>query len=198
MTNGVAKLYDRLTAKERTAAFFSAAIRGDDLEAQRLNATAPRRSERRLHHLDRVQAIWNVAATVRIEQLQTLADFWHSATRLTWATDEAEAADDPVPDDLAREVRLWKAFSDVCCWKLSQYHRAWPIVCERLGIAPEFLDQFGDCIALRLTEARLGDNTPTADAVRERLAEFGESSGELATAETIAAGWLDLFAGMAG
>ena len=32
MTNGVAKLYDRLTAKERTAAFLSAAIRGDELD----------------------------------------------------------------------------------------------------------------------------------------------------------------------
>ncbi len=57
MTNGVEKLYDRLTAKERTAAFLSAAIRGDDLDAQRLNATAPRRTEQRWHHLDRVQGI---------------------------------------------------------------------------------------------------------------------------------------------
>ncbi|MFM9963597.1 MAG: hypothetical protein ACKV2Q_20510 [Planctomycetaceae bacterium] len=63
MTNGVEKLYDRLTAKERTAAFVSAAIRGDDLEAQRLNATAPRQTERRLHHLDRLIVDWAVAAT---------------------------------------------------------------------------------------------------------------------------------------
>ena len=198
MTNGVAKLYDRLTAKERTAAFLSAAIRGDDLEAQRLNAAAPRRTEQRLHHLDRVQAVWNVAATARIEQLTTLANLWHAQARLAWSLDKAEAdgeAGDVVNADVGREVRLWRSFVDVSCWRLSQHQAAWSIVCERLGIAPEFLNEFGDCVALRMTEARLDDKTPTADVVRERLDEFGEC-GELTTAESIAAGWLAMFDGM--
>ncbi len=81
---------------------------------------------------------------------------------------------------------------------LSQHQAAWSIVCERLGITPEFLDQFGDCIALRLTVARLGDNTPTAETVRERLAEFGELADGLTTAESIASGWLGMFDRMAG
>ncbi|GDY08418.1 hypothetical protein LBMAG52_19040 [Planctomycetia bacterium] len=201
MTNGVAKLYDRLTAKERTSAFLSAAIRGDDLEAQRLNATAPRQTERRRHHRDRVQAIWNVAATVRIQQLATLANLWHAQSRLAWALDQAEAdgeSADVVNADVGRDVRLWRAFVDVCCWRLSVSQTAWGIVCERLGIAPEFLDQFGECIALQLTEAGLANNTPTPETVRERLAEFGESADGLTTAERIAAGWLDVFAGLTG
>ena len=201
MTNGVANLYDRLDAKERTAACVAAMFRGDDLETQRLNATAPLKTERRLHHLDRVQAVWNIAATVRIEQLTTLANLWHAQARLAWAADTAEtdgAADDPVPDDLAREVRLWRVFVDVATWKLSQQRAAWSIVCERLAIPPEFLDQFGDCITLRLTEARLADNTPSAETVRNGLAEFSCESVELATADSIAAGWLDLFAGLNG
>ena len=193
MTNGLANLYDRLDAKERTAACVAAMIRGDDLETQRLNATAPQQTERRLHHLNRVQAVWNIAATVRIEQLTTLANLWHAQARLAWVEDKAEAdgvVDDLVSNDLAREVRLWRAFVDVCCWRLSIQQTAWGIVCERLGIAPEFLNEFGDCIALRLTEARLGHNTPKPDTVREQLAEFGEA-GELTTAESVAARWMD-------
>ncbi len=198
--NGVAKLYDRLDETERTSALLAAFVRGDDREQDRLNATAPQRIERRWHHLGRVQAVWNVAATARIEQFTTLANLWHAQARLAWATGKAEAdgaADDSVPA-AAREVRLWRAFVDVCCWKLSQHQAAWSIVCERLGIAPEFLNEFGDCIALKLTEARLADNLPTAETVRQELAEFGELAGELATAESIATGWLDLFAKLEG
>lgn len=196
MTNGVAKLYDRLDAKERTSALVAAWVRGDAVESHRLNATAPRRTEQRWHHHDRVRAIWNVAAMVRIEQLQTLADLWHAQARLAWALDAAEAEGESA--DLVNDVRLWRAFVDLCCWRLSQHQAAWSIVCERLGIATEFLDQFGDCIALQLTEDGLANNTPTAETVRERLAELGQSVGELATAEFIAAGWLDIFAGLTG
>ncbi len=88
--------------------------------------------------------------------------------------------------------------SIVYFWKLSQYQSAWRIVCERLGIAPEFLNEFGDCIALKLTEARLADNKPTPETVPQELSEFGELAGELTTTESIAADWLDLFAKLAG
>ncbi len=109
----VANLYDRLNERERV----SALVRGDDLETQRLNATAPQRTERRWHHLDRVKAVWCVTATVRIEMLATLADLWHSQSRLAWATDNAEA-DGEASEDINRDARLWRAFADVCCWKL--------------------------------------------------------------------------------
>lgn len=186
----VANLYDRLNERERVSALVLALVRGDDLETQRLNATAPRRTEQRRHHFDRVKAVWSVAATVRIEMLATLADLWHSQSRLAWATDNAEANGEGSAD-INRDAQLWRAFVDVCCWKLSQQQAAWRIVAERLGIAPEFLDTFGDCIALKLTEARMHDNTPTADAVRERLSEFSElgETIKLATSDSIAAGW---------
>lgn len=190
----VANLYGRLTERERVSALVLALVRGDDLESQRLNATAPRRTEQRWHHFDRVKAVWAVAATVRIEMLATLADLWHGQARLAWATDNAEA-DGETSEDINRDGRLWRAFVDVCCWKLSQQQAAWRIVAERLGIAAEFLDTFGDCIALKLTEDRLGDNAPTADAVRERLLEFSEHGEtiKLATADSIAAGWWGMF-----
>ena len=37
MTNGVEKLYDRLTPKERVSALLLALVRGDELDTQRLN-----------------------------------------------------------------------------------------------------------------------------------------------------------------
>ncbi len=192
----VANLYDRLNEQVRVSALLLALVRGDDLDMQRLNATAPQRSERRWHHHDRVQAVWNVSATAWVEQLTTLANLWHAQARLARVTDKTKAdgeSPDAVSDALAREVRLWRAFVNVCCWKLSQHQAAWRIVCERLGIAPEFLNEFGDCIALKLTEARLADNRATAETVRQELSEFGELAGEMATADSIAAGWLDLF-----
>ena len=196
MTNGVAKLYDRLDAKERTSALLAAWVRGDAVESHRLNATAPRRTEQRWHHHDRVKAIWNIAAMVRIEMLGTLANLWHSQARLAWALDAAEADGDSA--DVVNDVRLWRAFVDVSCWRLSQHQAAWSIVCKTLDVPPDYLNEFGDCIALDITNDRLGENTPTVDAVRERFAELGQSVGELATAEGIAAGWLDLFAGLTG
>jgi len=193
----VAKLYDRLNERERVSALVLAMVRGDDLETQRLNATAPRRTEQRWHHLDRVKAVWCVAATVRIELLGALSELWQSQARLAWATDNAET-DGESSNDLNRDARLWRAFADVCCWKLSQLQAAWLTVAERMGVAPEFLDTFGDCIALRLTKARLADNVPTADAVRERLNEFCEVGEKikLATSDSIAAGWWEMFSAL--
>ena len=193
MTNGVAKLYDRLDATERTSALVSAWVRGDAVESHRLNATAPRRTEQRWHHHDRVRAIFTISAMVRIEMLGTLANLWHAQARLAWAAEaDGESA------NVVNDVRLWRAFVDVSCWRLSQHQAAWSIVCETLGITPDYLNEFGECIALDITNDRLGENTPTTNAVRERLVELGQSVGELATAEFIAAGWLDIFAGLTG
>ena len=128
--------------------------------------------------------------------LGTLANLWHSQTRLAWALDAAEADGDSA--DVVNDVRLWRAFVDVSCWRLSQHQAAWSIVCKTLDVPLDYLNEFGDCIALDITNDRLGDNTPTAETVRERFAELGQSVGELATAEGIAAGWLDLFAGLTG
>ena len=133
---------------------------------------------------------------VRIEQLQTALNLWHSQTRLAWALAGTEA--DSEGADVVNDVRLWRASVAACCWRLSQHQAAWSIVCEWLGIAPEFLDQFGDSIELQLTKDGLGNNTPTPDALREQFAEFGKTVGELTTAESIAAGWLEMFDGMAG
>ena len=187
----VTKFYDRLNPNERVAALLLALVRGDDLETQRLNATAPHRTERRCHHHDRAKAVWSLSAMVRIQQLETLADLWHAQARLAWATDNVE----PNGDDINGDARLWKAFADVSLWRLAMNQEAWGIVSERLGITPEFLDTFGDCISLKLTEARLGDNLPTADTVREQLAEFGEAV-ELTTAERIASGWWAVFSAL--
>ena len=195
MTNGVAKLYGRLDAKERAAAWLAAFVRGDDLEQQRLNATAPRRTERRLHHLDRVKAVWTVTALFRLKQLQLTAEMWHAEARLARAELDGEAA-----EAAAGNATLWQATLNASLFRLSLNVKAWDIVCERLDVPAEFVELFGNCIAADVTESNLAANVPTLETVCESLSALGQSvtADKLETAESIAKQWLRLFDDLGG
>lgn len=190
MRNGMAKLYDRLTAKERTSALMAAVMRGDDAEQHRLNSSAPWRAVKGSHHSRRVQAVLTLTTLYRSEQLGRMADYWFSLTRMAWLIDEAEAGDDASPLD---GWKKWKGIADGNLYRAALNKSAWPLVCEQLGIVPEFLDTLGECVALELSLDGIDANAPTADELRATFAALGGPVPDLATVETVTAEWLDLF-----
>lgn len=190
MTNGVAKLYDRLTAKERTSALMAAVMRGDEAEQRRLNSSAPWRAVKGSHHSRRLRAVLNLTMLYRSDQLRLLLDYWHALTRMSWAIDEAESADDASPSDGWKE---WKGIADGNLYRAALNRSAWPMVCEQLGIVPEFLDTLGECVALELSLDGIDANAPTADELRATFAALSWPVTDLATVETVSAEWLDVF-----
>lgn len=140
-----------LTAKERLSAYLEAGLRGDQDTMQRLTETAPLTDESISHHLLRLRAVWVVAATIRLEQFQLSADLWHTETQLAWLeTEEGIGA-----DNAAKQRKIWEATSAVCRWRLALTRDAWLTVAKRLDVPPEFLSDFGECVAFKLAEAEL-------------------------------------------
>ena len=211
MTNGVAKLYDRLTAKERSTALLSAVVRRDDVEKQRLLVSAPLEPWRIGHHCGHVRAAWMLTALARQEHLAAVADYWFAMTFALLA--ESELADEALSDigtpgepmqgdaaeanpkeqrDPDAERRQWKAIADVTLFKLKRERDAWRQACEQLGIPAQYENEFdGGSVAFAHTLSRLEENAPTGDELRSTLRELG--SEDITSAAADPSGWLKMY-----
>jgi hypothetical protein len=77
-TKGLAKLYDRLTPRERLPLIMGASGRGDDLDRQRLVASAPRVSYRVPDYFGLAQAVREVSEMHFMELLTLTANYFES------------------------------------------------------------------------------------------------------------------------
>ena len=209
--NGLAKLYDRLTAKERATLLLSAVVRRDEVEKQRLLASAPLVPWRIGHHCGHVRAAWMLTALARHEHLAAVADFWFAMTNALFAegdvVDQAladagvpgeptrrDAAESPPKEQLdpAAERRRWKAIADVTLFKLKRECDAWRQACEQLGIPAEYENEFGDgSVAFGHTLQRLEENAPTGDELQSALRELG--GDDITPTAADPSGWLKMF-----
>ncbi len=209
--NGLAKLYDRLTVKERSTALLSAVVRRDEVEKQRLLASAPLEPWRIGHHCGHVRAAWMLTALARHEHLAAVADYWFAMTFALLAESDVvdqALADAGVPGEPARrddaesgpkeqrdpvaERRRWKAIADVTLFNLKRERDAWGQACERLGIPAEFENEFdGGSFAFGHTLERLEENAPTGDELRSALRELG--GDDITPAAADPSGWLKMF-----
>ena len=209
--NGLAKLYDRLSAKKRATALLSAVVRRDEVEQQRLLASAPMVRWRIAHHCGHVRAAWMLTALARHEHLAAVADYWFALTFTLLAESEvvdqaladADVSGEPARRDDAKsepkeqpapraERQKWRAIADVTLGHLKRGRDEWRRACEQLGIPAEFENEFdGGSVAFGHTLERLEENAPTGDELCSVLRELG--GNDITPAAADPSGWLKLF-----
>jgi hypothetical protein len=184
-TNGLAKLYDRLTSRERLPLVLAAQSRGDSLEHQRLKDSAPSRLWRLLDYCMGELAL-NVLALIYVgEQLDHAACYWHALWRL----------DDPDGPDEA----LWRLTAAVTSYVFSCNAEAWRRFCRGIHIDPDALTAANHHgWLLRFCEERMPGEAPTRDEVADHLREHGVADPEPITVEGLLADWRHCFHVCAG
>lgn len=77
-SNGLAKLYDRLTPRERLPLIVAASVRGDEPEADRLARSAPTLLYRVPDYRGLSEALLDVSLLCMIRLLDLAAQLWHA------------------------------------------------------------------------------------------------------------------------
>src|SRR5258708_7313743 len=86
--NGLARHYDGLSRRERTALYVEATSRGDDVEAGRLSASAPKMIYEFPDCFMPSMGLHILTLMYIGEQLESIAGYWHAVFRLGETEDE--------------------------------------------------------------------------------------------------------------
>ena len=128
--------------------------------------------------------------------LEEAADLWKASSEIPRIWKEDPQAVEHVTKQQLDKLEVSAASAQLSLYRLSIQRTAWGIVCERLGISVNYLqDTFGRCFAEDSAIARCEENVmPTPDEIRETMTRFGGSEpADVPTAEDIAGNWLALF-----
>lgn len=180
-TTKLAKLYEHLTPRERLPLLLSAAVRGDEMECNRLVGSAPRLGYRLPDYFGLLDSFLTVAFSHLIERLDLGARFW-----LIVGISEIEAATE-TPRTRARVNRLGVAVATTALRYCIEVD-GWKVFCSELDIDPDgFLATLPPFETVRQIEplARTLANTPEEANVYLR-SKRGSESARLPTAEDVA------------
>jgi hypothetical protein len=150
--NDLAKLYDRLTPRERLPLIIAASERGDEAEADRLAHAAPRMELRLPDYHGLGEGLLWLTFSHMIGQLDLSLAFWQG---LALAFGREAFPDGPI--DQARAERLWD-LARMAGYKLGVEADAWRRLHEELHLDPEWFlrDVCGyDSVQLAEQAARL-------------------------------------------
>jgi hypothetical protein len=180
-TNGLAKLYDRLTAYERPLLIMAATERGDDAEADRLSRSAPRINVRLPDYHGLGDGLFLLSLFHMIGQLHFGLLFWQG-TGIAALCDEG-----PVCKKFRHNTeRLWN-LTRMVAYRIGVQADGWKRLCDELRIGPELLlrDLQGYEEVQRSEEAarRVAFSAEEAAAFLRRS---GDKAGEPQTAEQAA------------
>src|SRR5262245_50399752 len=106
-THGLARLYDRLTPRERLPLIMAASGRGDETERERLARSAPREEFRVPDYFGLADGIQMLALFHIIEVLKLTTLYWHASALLTDEDFRATAG----PDRRDRLLGTIRAFA---------------------------------------------------------------------------------------
>jgi len=177
-TNGLAKLYDRLTPWERLPLILAASDRGDEAEVDRLAHAAPRMALRLPDYHGLSEGLSLLSLFHVIEQLNLGLLFWHAQGMAT----DCEASPASAADR-ARAERLWD-LAHMAGYRLCVEAEAWRRLHAELHIDPDTLLRIQPGYqAMQLTEkaARLLLWTPAEAAAY--LRRLGRGDAEPPTVE---------------
>ena len=141
-TKTLTKLYDRLTARERLPLLIAAGARGDDVERERLLATAPWVTFSAPHHYRLADALYKAADWHRLILLDLAANFWQWWG--LWMIHGVQA-NRPTGGGRPRRGRRYAALAhEMRAYSLARYHAArfvnhvdgWQRFCAELHIDP--------------------------------------------------------------
>jgi hypothetical protein len=181
-TKGLAKLYDRLTPRERLPLILAASARDDDVEGQRLAQSAPRMALRLPDYHGLGEGLFLASLFHLIGVLDVTALFWLTQERLAEWT--AWADEDDSLNRLDAKVRMW-------AYVLTAKRDGWRRFCAEFQVDPELLlnDVPGyDTVKRSEVAARLV--AFSVDEARVWLRKTSTATAEVVTAESeVAAIW---------
>jgi hypothetical protein len=128
-SNALAKLYDRLTPRERLPLIVAASGRGDEVERGRLVQTAPTVAYRLPDYHGLADALSDAALMHMLEVLHLVALFLHAS-----ASEERSVP----PADREQDER-WTRIVRLAAYLITARVDAWRRLCGELGIDPEVL-----------------------------------------------------------
>jgi len=174
----LANMYDRLTAKERLPLILAAEKRGDDIERQRLESSAPPRVVCCPDYLFRAQVVHMLTMMYVNEQLDHLAIYWHSNCWL--------AAQDKDPE-------LWLIIRDINAYRFCCGAEAWRRFCQEQNFDPQQLTaaNYRGWFLDHCTE-RMPNDAPSREELEATLKAHGLDGTVAVTADTLLECWREL------
>lgn len=180
-TNGLAKLYEHLTPKERLPLIIAASARGDEVERDRLAHSAPREGFRLPDYHGLSEGMELVSLFHLLELLDAAALYWQTGGMLAeWEVLTEEGEDKP-PKRLRATVGV---FAYVFTTKLDGWRR----FCSEFKVDPDLLmSELPGYDTVKRTEeaARIAACTP--EEATAWMRQRGDETAEALTVETVAA-----------
>ena len=177
----LAKLYDRLTPRERLPLILASSARGDDVEGQRLAQSAPRMALRLPDYHGLGEGLFLASLFHLIGVLDVAALFWLTQGRLAEWQSWADKDEDDSLNRLDAKVRMW-------AYVLTAKRDGWRRFCAEFQVDPELLlsDVPGyDTVKRSEEAARL--LAFSVDEARAWLRKTSTATAEVVTAESEAA-----------
>src|SRR6516225_10914001 len=177
----LAKLYDRLTPRERLPLILAASARDDEVEGQRLAQSAPRMALRLPDYHGLGEGLFLASLFHLIGVLDVAALFWLTQGRLAEWTAWADKDEDDSLNQMDAKVRMW-------AYVLTAKRDGWRRFCAELPVDPELLlsDMCGyDTVKRSEEAARLV--AFSVDEARAWLRRTSTATVEVMTAEAEAA-----------
>jgi hypothetical protein len=175
-TSRLAHMYDLLTAKERLPLILAAEKRGDEIEQQRLESSAPWGELHCRDYLFRAQMVHVLTLIYVTEQLDHLANYWHSNWRLKATPDE--------------RPEHWLTIRETSAYLFCCNAEAWRRFCQEQNFNHEQLiaqNYFGRI--LDYCTEHMPNNAPSREELEGTLQALGEAGPVHATADTLLEKW---------
>jgi hypothetical protein len=183
-TNGLAKLYDKLTPRERLPLIVAAVDRGDDAEADRLARSAPRRHCGLPDYHGLAEGLQLLVLFHLLYLQERASHYWHCLALLeqdAWLSKDGKKGR-PDEQRLENVLRMWAYLFVVEA-------DAWKHLAAELQIDPETLLRDVPCYdTLRQTEEAIRLTAFTENEATEYLRQRGDKEAPPPTVETTLAG----------
>ncbi len=182
-SDGLAKLYDRLTPRERLPLIVAAAARGDEAERQRLSRSAPTNGFAVPDYFGLAEGLQLLSLLHVAELLNLAATYWHCSGRL-------KALGRPGRKTVSKDRReQLGGLVRMLAYLFSVKDAAWGRLCSELHIGADvLLRDLPGYETLRVTREAARQDSFTPDEANAWLRREGIPEAEAVTADSEAAG----------
>jgi hypothetical protein len=178
--NGLSRLYDRLTPRERLPLILAASARGDEAELDRLVNSASSKLYRMPDYHGLAEGMELAALLQQTELLDVAAAYWWVGGMLA----EHEAWTDGEEDEPSKRLRaVVRMFAYIFTTKLD----GWRQFCAESKIdAEQLMNRLPGHDTLTRTEEATRDLAFSGEEAAAWMREFGNETAEMLTAESVA------------
>jgi hypothetical protein len=180
-TNGLAKLYDRLTPRERLPLILAASARGDDVEAERLARSAPRRDVRLPDYHGLGEGMLFACLFHLLALLDTALLHWQAAGLQSQASAFLGEDGEACAERLGEAARIYAYLFTV---KMDGWRR----FCSEFNVDPDFLMQdLPGYETVQRGEEAARRVAFTPDEATAWMRRGGDDAAQVVTAEAVSA-----------